>query len=414
MLKIKKTLFLIFILTFFGCFYVKAKECNYPELDLKIVDGKVDKTDWSLLENAIYLKSPLKIENRDDVSNSVQEILNNGQCAKNVFACVYIEAGVEDAGLIKNISDVLSGNSSLLDIKDSISHLHFEQTNLLYNEEEFKKSNYYRVYSRGGNMISTTSMDAIEGAFNTCSGGRDDVLSQFAGGFCSIVWGSIFETPFSAGNTVVNLTRENKVYYSQIECKKSVSDDPDAVDANCSQLKYLKDDYQKVIDEYKAADCKDNTECKTKKIDLMNDYDSRIKGICSSIMKTFNYDDLQSSCLDECIKMNKTINDMKKGTDLYFDLSKNGTCNMSDRVIKWLANIFKWVKYIAPVLVIILSILDFIKAIASQNDDEMKKAQGRFVKRLISAALLFLVPFIIEFALDAFNLVPDNTYCDLI
>ena len=67
-------------------------------------------------------------------------------------------------------------------------------------------------------------------------------------------------------------------------------------------------------------------------------------------------------------------------------------------------NVLKWAKYIAPALVIILSMLDFIKAIASQSDDEMKKAQGKFVKRLIVAALLFLLPFIINFMLKTFGI----------
>ena len=53
-----------------------------------------------------------------------------------------------------------------------------------------------------------------------------------------------------------------------------------------------------------------------------------------------------------------------------------------------------------PVIVIVLGILDFIKAIGSDKEDEMKKAQGRFVKRLIAAVLIFIIPFIIEFVLD--------------
>ena len=63
------------------------------------------------------------------------------------------------------------------------------------------------------------------------------------------------------------------------------------------------------------------------------------------------------------------------------------------------------------VLVTILSMLDFIKAIASQSDDEMKKAQGKFVKRLIVAALLFLLPFIINFVLKTFGFY--NSKCDI-
>ena len=78
----------------------------------------------------------------------------------------------------------------------------------------------------------------------------------------------------------------------------------------------------------------------------------------------------------------------------------NGHCGFSGKLISWIANIIKWGKYLVPVVVMVLGILDFIKAIAADKEDEMKKAQGRFVKRLIAAALIFIVPFIIEFILD--------------
>ena len=41
----------------------------------------------------------------------------------------------------------------------------------------------------------------------------------------------------------------------------------------------------------------------------------------------------------------------------------------------------------------------------------MKKAQGKFVKRLIVAALLFLLPFIINFMLKTFGMY--NSKCDV-
>jgi len=52
--------------------------------------------------------------------------------------------------------------------------------------------------------------------------------------------------------------------------------------------------------------------------------------------------------------------------------------------------------------------MDFIKAIAAQSEDEMKKAQSRFIRRLIVAALVFIVPFLIEYVLTAFKIVSDN------
>ena len=42
----------------------------------------------------------------------------------------------------------------------------------------------------------------------------------------------------------------------------------------------------------------------------------------------------------------------------------------------------------------------------------MKKAQGRFVKRLIAAALIFIIPFIIEFVLGKMGF--DSNGCGII
>ena len=86
----------------------------------------------------------------------------------------------------------------------------------------------------------------------------------------------------------------------------------------------------------------------------------------------------------------------------------SATCGFSENLIGWINNILNIVKYILPVLVIILGIIDFIKAIASDKDDEMKKAQGRFAKRLIAAALAFIIPFIIVFVLEKFGFVAEG------
>ena len=136
-----------------------------------------------------------------------------------------------------------------------------------------------------------------------------------------------------------------------------------------------------------------------------NHYKDNIKTYCSSL---FKFTDYLNPCLKNCNNLQSDISEIEGSS------SESRTCNMSNRIIKFIANILKWVKYVAPVLVIILGILDFIKAMAAQNDDQMKKAQGKFVKRLIAAALLFIVPFIIEFVLDKFNLVSDDPFCKII
>lgn len=72
--------------------------------------------------------------------------------------------------------------------------------------------------------------------------------------------------------------------------------------------------------------------------------------------------------------------------------------------------IIRWIRYIVPILLIMLSIMNFIKAVASDSEDKMKKFSVKFVKRLIVAALIFLIPLILGFLLGIFG-IGTNDYC---
>lgn len=54
-------------------------------------------------------------------------------------------------------------------------------------------------------------------------------------------------------------------------------------------------------------------------------------------------------------------------------------------------------KTATPVILIIMGMFQLIKAITSQKDDEMKKAQGSLIKKLIAAALIFFVVSIVQY-----------------
>ena len=130
----------------------------------------------------------------------------------------------------------------------------------------------------------------------------------------------------------------------------------------------------------------------------------KLRNYCTVVLKYEDYyienesgETIRDECINSCLNFSKKINDIKSE---YGVQNVSGSCGFSGRLIIWVANIVRWIKYIIPVAVIVLGILDFIKAVGADKDDEMKKAQGRFVKRLIAAALIFIVPFIIEFVLD--------------
>lgn len=133
----------------------------------------------------------------------------------------------------------------------------------------------------------------------------------------------------------------------------------------------------------------------TKSVDYLNKRNQSKKNLtafCSSTLSNLNYNGTDK-CVKECLEVENEIQETLK-------TNVNGECGFSGRLLSFFANILRWIKYILPVIVIVFGILDFMKAMGADKEDEMKKAQQRFIRRLIAAALVFIVPLILEFILD--------------
>jgi len=179
---------------------------------------------------------------------------------------------------------------------------------------------------------------------------------------------------------------------------------------------YLKS-YGKVLDSFDK--CNDNVGCKSSKIHELNDIEEKTKKYCGTILENYEYDKeiegssgIEAACIDECVNIASKMNMMKKNAGLIE--SELGKCGFSARLAVWVRNVVKWVKYIIPVVLIILGILDFIKAITKDKEEELKKAQSRFIKRLIASALIFIIPFILGFVLDKMGFGEYIEGCNLI
>lgn len=145
--------------------------------------------------------------------------------------------------------------------------------------------------------------------------------------------------------------------------------------------------------------------CKSKALTKVQEATDELTETCNKILQNQALD-VDDGCVDGCLN---SINTVKSLKDYYIgEEDYSSTCGFSSNLIGWIRNILNIIKYILPVLVIVLGIIDFIRALSSDKDDEMKKAQGRFVKRLISAALAFIIPFIIVFILEKFGFVVDG------
>lgn len=85
-----------------------------------------------------------------------------------------------------------------------------------------------------------------------------------------------------------------------------------------------------------------------------------------------------------------------------------GDVNDSESTAWLLQKIFNYIKVIGPTLALIYGIIDFIQAIVSSDEENMKKVQMKFIKRIIAALLLFFVPIITSIALEVFGFVSNG------
>lgn len=72
--------------------------------------------------------------------------------------------------------------------------------------------------------------------------------------------------------------------------------------------------------------------------------------------------------------------------------------------------ILEYPRIIVPILVIALGILDLAKAVIAGKEDEMKKAQSTFIKRVIIGVAFFLIPVFINIIMWLADIVWDGMY----
>ncbi|MBP3765749.1 MAG: hypothetical protein J6G98_01015 [Bacilli bacterium] len=73
-----------------------------------------------------------------------------------------------------------------------------------------------------------------------------------------------------------------------------------------------------------------------------------------------------------------------------------GGCADMPKTTELLRQVYRLVRYLIPVLIIVLSIVDFIKVVANGDDKEYKNAWNKFIKRIIIGIVIIIVPTIIS------------------
>ncbi len=65
--------------------------------------------------------------------------------------------------------------------------------------------------------------------------------------------------------------------------------------------------------------------------------------------------------------------------------------NVDAKIVKVVHTIILLIQVVAPVLLVIFGMLDLAKGVMAQKEDEIKKGQQTFIKRLIAAVIIFFV-----------------------
>lgn len=92
---------------------------------------------------------------------------------------------------------------------------------------------------------------------------------------------------------------------------------------------------------------------------------------------------------------------------------------LGDDIIEKIQEIVNIIRIMVPILLIVFGIIDFGKAIFVSDENEMKKSQSRFIRRLIVAIGFFLVPSILSILLNiahnVWDVIPsaENAFCGI-
>lgn len=107
------------------------------------------------------------------------------------------------------------------------------------------------------------------------------------------------------------------------------------------------------------------------------------------------------------------MNNVMAASFLDYDSSVScGTIsNIPAKIPDVISSLIKVVQVVVPVLLVIFGIIDLIKGIMAQKEDEVKKGQQTLIKRIIAGACVFFIIMLVKFFV---NVVADNNSGNII
>lgn len=86
------------------------------------------------------------------------------------------------------------------------------------------------------------------------------------------------------------------------------------------------------------------------------------------------------------------------------EIKENDKCE----TIPYIKTIYNFVRFLVPVIIIVLSIIDFAGVVISGEDDKMEKSKKKFVIRIIVGIVILFIPIILELLLKIIGILESN------
>lgn len=81
------------------------------------------------------------------------------------------------------------------------------------------------------------------------------------------------------------------------------------------------------------------------------------------------------------------------------------------QAVRVIRSIITLIKYVVPILLIIMGMLDFGKVVLGKPDEQIKKSKQAFLSRLVAAIFVFLVVNIVEMTIRIVSTTDENLKC---
>ena len=126
---------------------------------------------------------------------------------------------------------------------------------------------------------------------------------------------------------------------------------------------------------------------------IITQYREAVSKARGSVNETLD-ENMSQTQTDEKINVTASENNNLTTSDI--------NCNniFSGNFGKYLKLILSFIRFLVPIIILGLAILDFIKATSAQDETEMKKASTKLVQRMIIGVIIFLLPTLLEVILN--------------